>query len=247
MNMIPRSNIAEWHITYRCNLRCVACNRCCFLGPAAKDMTLDDAEVFVTQCRELGWSPEIRILGGEPTLHHQFLDFLKIAHRLTTRVLVYSNAFDVSSKKLLKAARRRHPGCVVRRAAKPQGSTVFADNDYWIAPCDFGVSSRPVCDSHSCFQTGYGRSYECGISVDSGGYTTCPIGGAIDGILGLGVRTSRLADLFSPEFAAEQTNALCSRCGHAWADAEKTWASGVEELHWVRMSPTWANALRRLK
>lgn len=65
----PKSNEAEWHITYKCDLNSPNCNRLCFLPPTTPDMTLDDSRGFNRQARELGWFPKIVILGGEPTLH----------------------------------------------------------------------------------------------------------------------------------------------------------------------------------
>ena len=69
-------------------------------------------------------------------------------------------------------------------------------NYFFMAPIDFQVPERVPCYLHS--RTG------CGISVDAGGYTVCPIGGAIDGVLASNLRTRRLADLFDPVFAQYQ-------------------------------------------
>jgi MoaA/NifB/PqqE/SkfB family radical SAM enzyme len=88
----PKSNEAEWHITYKCDLACPNCNRLCFLPPTTADMTLDDAREFNRQARELAWFPKIVILGGEPTLHRDLFEFIEIASELSPgRVEVWSN------------------------------------------------------------------------------------------------------------------------------------------------------------
>jgi len=93
MSLFPRSNLAEWHLTYRCDLARIGCNRACFLPPATPDMTLGDAREFVRQAKELRWRPDVALLGGEPTLHPDLFGFLEIARQLSGRVIVVSNGF----------------------------------------------------------------------------------------------------------------------------------------------------------
>ena len=64
--LTPRSDKAEFHLTYRCDLSCAGCNRACFLRPATADMTIDDAQEFLRQAKALGRFPRIMIIGGEP-------------------------------------------------------------------------------------------------------------------------------------------------------------------------------------
>ncbi len=237
----PKSNFAEWNLTYRCNLKCTSCCRFCYLPPTTGDMTVEDAERFIEEARDLKWKPEIWIIGGEPTLHPQFLDFVDIAYEFGSRIRVMSNHFTSKSQALLAEAEKRHPGCVRPLCAKPMGAVDHYRRDYCIAPRDFNVLRSTPCHVHSGFRRG------CGISVDHDGYTVCPNGGAIDGIHNLGLRTRRLADLFDPKIAAKQTEVLCGQyCGCEWVPAEDP-TKLLRECHGVPASPTWQAAFTQVK
>lgn len=235
---VPKSNFAEWHVTYRCDLACTNCNRLCFLSPTTPDMTLDDAREFARQARELNWSPAIAMIGGEPTLHPQLFDFLEIANELSPgRVEVWSNGHRDEARRILERIRTENLASVCEATIKPGGSIIHVQNDFFVAPIDFRVPERSPCYLHS--RTG------CGISVDAGGYTICPIGGAIDGVLAAGLRTRRLADLFDPVFAQYQTRALCRLCGHELhIDSQRIAQSQV--VCGSLMSPTWHQAVLRI-
>ncbi len=237
MSLVPRSNLAEWHLTYRCDLECIGCNRACFLPPATPDMTLDDAREFVRQAQELRWAPDVALLGGEPTIHPDLFRFLEIARQLSGRVIVVSNGFSRHAQDCLRRAQTLGAE-VDRRSHKPHGSIRHLITDVLTAPADFGMEGRAPCSWHS-------SAGGCGISVDAGGYTACPIGGAIDGILGLGLRTRRLADLWVPEKVASQTAALCRFCGKGLG-LDREHQTQCRTCFGVAMSATWQRAAERL-
>ena len=70
---------------------------------------------------------------------------------------------------------------------------------------DYGVFNHACdwskLDVEEYGQNKYGGGHHGGISVDSDGYSLCPIGGAIDGLLKLGLRTKNLKQLFEKEFS----------------------------------------------
>jgi len=237
-DLTPKAPKAEWHLTYRCNLACACCNRACFLPPATEDMTLDDAAEFCRQAAELRWDPRIMLIGGEPTLHPDFHAFVELAAAFAPgRVEVWSNGCGPTSAAALARVRADGLAQVVDGTQKTRSVThdVF---DIFVAPKDWGHDRGP-CGTHASYAWP-----DCGISVDHDGYTLCCMGGAIDGHLGLGVRTKRLADLWDPDFAAQQTAALCASCGqHLGIDAEKI--AGCKVIRRTLMSPSWAEAARR--
>ena len=235
---VPKTNAAEWHITYRCDLACTNCNRLCFLPPTTPDMTLEDARDFVRQAKDLNWSPELAILGGEPTLHHDLFELLAIANELSPgRVTVWSNGFRADARRQLDRIRSEGLAQICEGTLKPAGSIIHPQNDFFIAPIDFNVPERTPCHLHC-------RS-GCGVSVDSGGYTLCPLGGAIDSVLDTKLRTRRLADLFDPVFAQYQTRALCRLCGHE-LHIDSLRISQSQVLRGSLMSPTWQQAVNRI-
>ena len=242
MTWTPKNGVAEWHITYRCDLACVHCNRFCYLPPTTPDMTLDDGRDFIDQAKALDWQPHMRIIGGEPTLHPEFLQFVELAHEYKPGdVSVYSNAYSEDAQRKLEIVQTRGLAAVCEHTKKPNGSIRHPATDHCLAPCDYGAESREPCWVHAG-----NRHSKCGISVDAAGYAVCANGGAIDGVLQLGLRTKRLADLFDAEFAGCQTHELCKRCGFFW-EQHITRHDDVQLIHGDRMSRTWHEAVRRIE
>lgn len=235
----PKSNEAEWHITYRCDLACTNCNRLCFLPPTTKDMTLEDAREFNRQARELNWFPRIVILGGEPTLHKDLFEFIEIANELSPgRVQVWSNGYRQAAKDQLARIRSEGRASVCEETIKCDGSVVLPQGDFFLAPVDFGVINHRPCHNHAAIG--------CGISVDAEGYAICSVGGAIDSVLDLKLRTKSLKDLFDRDFAHKQTCSLCDMCGRGLGITNYHIAKS-QVLHGALMSPTWANAVHQIE
>jgi hypothetical protein len=235
-DLTPITNQAEIHLTYRCNLRCRCCNRCSFLDPPhTPDITREDILAFFAQARALQWQPKIVIIGGEPTSHPQFEELVRLcADQSSHRVVVWSNGYSRATKAAL--ARISSVAEVFAETLKPKGSVVHPQQDVYCAPVDLGVS-RPICGQHA--------SRKCGISVDALGYTPCCMGGAVDGVLGLGARTRVLADLWDADQVARQTRRLCDHCGHQLSQLAPFLGRRMatfERRHGGFASPTWARA-----
>ncbi|RME03497.1 MAG: radical SAM protein [Planctomycetota bacterium] len=82
-----RGIILQWHITHRCNLRCIHCYQETFRG---RDLSLQQLLEILEQFRELveygkeryGWlKGHINITGGEPFAHRNFLELLEVFHQ----------------------------------------------------------------------------------------------------------------------------------------------------------------------
>jgi hypothetical protein len=207
-------------------------------------MTLDDAREFFRQCRELNWSPSIILIGGEPTMHPDFMEFVRLSREFagpTGFVQVWSNGYTPEARELCARARNEYGVDVPAGTHKFSGSVVQPDDDIFVSPVDFGKPTYSPCMIHS--------STRCGISVDAGGYSLCAMGGMIDGFLELNIRTKNLADLFDPAKAAETTRKLCEHCGlsgrsnpQATQAEWRSYVEGQQKKYGSFMSPTWLRA-----
>jgi MoaA/NifB/PqqE/SkfB family radical SAM enzyme len=74
---LPNLNQIEIDITYECNLKCINCNRSSTQAPIKEGMTLEQIENFVRESVELNkkWKL-INLLGGEPSIHKDFLEIV---------------------------------------------------------------------------------------------------------------------------------------------------------------------------
>jgi hypothetical protein len=246
MSYIPSSGKAELHITYRCNLQCVNCNRGSYLRePHTPDMTVADVMEFFRQCRELNWKPAVLLIGGEPTMHPDFDEIVALSRAFAGNdlVQVWSNGRDRS---VVDSIRKRYAASVPEESFKDKSRIDFPWDDYFVSPADYGI------ERHKCWQHG---SEICGISVDSQGYMPCAVGGMIDGMLKLGIRTKRLSDLFDENINAVLTKEMCKHCGACLTqllsgkekDAWRDYVGDQPKRFGSRMSPTWHEATKDMK
>ena len=241
-------------------------------------MTIDDAKYFIQQCYDIDWRPlRISIIGGEPTLHKDFDEFVKLALEFVNEVggmvEVWSNMYGRIPNEVFKRWHKvRHDSYYGKKLL--EFSTPKNKHLRWnpttiknksvnflkgmtISPKDMGLDICPPeregndfeYDLKGCYQHSvYG---DCGVSVDSVGYSICAMGGAIDGMLELGVRTKDLSKLFDKEFALKQTCDLCDNCGFQYERRTNqiNWElqDNIKVVNHTHMSPTWYNALTKRK
>ena len=253
----PASGKVEWHLTYGCNIaprvpggfRCMACNRASFLDePHTPDMAMADAEEFCRQADALDWHPRVIIIGGEPTMMPNFKEFVQFATDWSKQwVQVFSHGLGAGTqRKLNDLVHIRGAGASVNQETKkPNGAVMEREDhlawtdDIFVSPADFGHPDREPCYQHA--------SQLCGISVDAEGYAPCALGGMVDGILKVGGRTKRLADLFDPAKMEDLTKRLCKHCGQQITLIRPNWVSreqvdACEKKFGTPMSPSWIKA-----
>lgn len=220
-------------------------------------MTLEDMRAFLRQARDLQWYPALLLIGGEPTMHPDFYRMCELAahHADEGRrhgigyegriglVQVWSNQTTEHARKMCDKVRTDFNVSIVAETVKTR-SLILDIDDIFVSPLDMGLPVRQPCWQH-CSQI-------CGISVDGGGYSPCAIGGAVDGMLGLGYRTKRLADLFDPAIAAQITERMCGNCGndlknigfsgHLSPTEWRELVASCETWKGMRVSPIWKRA-----
>ena len=93
-------------LTHRCNM---SCKVCCNPDRDTPDMTL---EYFEDVCKTLPKKVIFRVIGGEPTVHPQFFDFIRIANEYKHIITICTNGkklSDYSYAKELKNVKADFP------------------------------------------------------------------------------------------------------------------------------------------
>src|SRR6185295_6961676 len=98
----------ELDITYACNLHCFNCNRSCEQARTNEHMSVDQVRHFLAESRDRRqkWSM-IRVIGGEPTIHPQFLEIVGLLAEYCrndsprTRIVVCTNGFGDKVQRIL--------------------------------------------------------------------------------------------------------------------------------------------------
>jgi len=102
-------HVINLDLTAFCNLTCYSCNHFMDSAPSSEMMTLEQIRAFVDESIEMKWIwKELRLTGGEPTLHPQFYEILDEVKRLKTTYLpditlkVISNGTGDKVRQILK-------------------------------------------------------------------------------------------------------------------------------------------------
>jgi len=201
--------LIEIDITYQCNLLCYNCDRSCTQAPDNLEMTVSQIGKFIdeTISHEKVWR-RIRILGGEPFLHPDHQEILKLLseykkeHALETMVEVVSNGYGP----YVRDAMTRLPDGIIVKNTKKTGRFQKKFEAFNIAPRD-QLWSDWVDFSNACWAT-----WECGIGLNPFGYYPCAAGASIDRVFGFGIGKRRLPK-DNTQFISEK-RLLCSYCGH---------------------------------
>jgi len=183
----------ELNITMQCNLACPNCNRLCHIyRDRTEHMSVDQIKRFIEQARMGGGIKKLKILGGEPLLHPQFVE---ICNLLTTAasegVIQY---IKVETNQTLKIPNINPSKLICFKGRKIQKKK--HQPTLW-SPQDLGVNSPGI----PCMQVS-----KCGYSLDKYGYLPCSPAIMISRLFGL--------DLYRYEFPKEVwgLDELCKHC-----------------------------------
>ena len=220
----------EIDITYQCNLQCFNCNRSCTQAPSAAMLSKDHIRQFIddTLTKNYQWE-RIRILGGEPTLHPDFLqivallrDYRKV-YNPSLRLVVCTNGHGRKVNRMLSAL----PADVIRKnTAKSASANLF--RPFNRAPRDSAAFR------FADYESGCRIIADCGMGLTPQGYYVCAVAGAVDRVLGL--RKGRITLPAKADAMADHCRLFCPYCGHfgfQWPTRK------------IKQSPTWQQAYSR--
>ena len=229
---LPSRENAEIDITYKCNLKCINCNRSCTQAPSDIEMPVADIKAFVNQSveRQIAWK-RIRILGGEPTLHSRIFDITDLLtayqrdYNPSVRLVIGTNFFGDRVRRVLE----KLPETIVIKSTL-KSSRVNLFKPFNVAPVD------TMFNRFSDYSCGCRIIEDCGMGLTPSGYYMCAIAGGIDRIFRYHQGRPRIPD--EEETYADQMSAFCRLCGHfgfQWPTQKP------------RQSKTWREAYRRLE
>jgi hypothetical protein len=222
----------EIDLTYRCNLKCRNCNRSCTQAPSRRDLPVERIAAFIRESVERGrrWR-RVRLLGGEPTLHPEFLKIVQLLgdyrdrHNPDLRIVVGTNGSGAHVRRMLD---RLPPDIEIKNTWKGPRQRLF--RPFNIAPLDRALYRW------SDFASGCRILEDCGLGLTPQGYYPCAIAGGIDRVFGFG-RGRRQLPRAKDDLHAD-LEIFCRRCGHfGFAGLTKR----------TRMSPTWVRAYERFR
>lgn len=222
----------EIDITYRCNLTCHNCNRSCGQAPSVDQMTVDQLRKFTSESDENGIKWEnIRILGGEPTLHPDILEILELLVDYTrrsspdTRIHLATNGFGRRVENVLSQL----PSAIAVENSQKTSSEQFF-HPFNVAPQD-RLEFRHADYSNGCEQT-----FRWGIGLTPYGYYPCALAGSIDRVFGFDIGRKTLPQPDDPMI--DHLQVFCRLCGMF------RYANHTRQQ---MMSPSWVEACAKYK
>jgi hypothetical protein len=223
----PSREFAEIDITYKCNLKCINCNRSCTQAPGDTEMPVSMIEAFIRESveKKAEWK-RIRILGGEPTLHSRIFDIIELledyrsVHNPCVRLVLCTNYFG---RKVHEVLDKLPGGIIIKSTLKTSRVNLF--KPFNMAPVDTRFNR------FSDYSGGCRIIEECGLGLTPSGYYMCAIAGGIDRIFQYHLGRESLPS--QSDIMADQMSAFCRFCGHFGFQ----WPVRKE-----KMSPSWQKA-----
>ena len=215
IDFIPNLNKIEIDITYDCNLKCKSCNRSCTQAPSKDDyMTVEQIKKFIEESIELGKKWElINILGGEPTLHPDLLEIVRLIyeeyilkHSPNTILQITSNGYSQESRDILSKL-PDSPNIVVDKRSFKTSNKIDYFTPFNLAPIDT-QKYRESDFSKGCWVTSY-----CGIGLNKYGYYPCGVAGAMDRVMGYDIGIKSLKEV-TVDKLKELLDVFCRYCGN---------------------------------
>ena len=204
----------EIDITYACNLKCIGCNRSCAQAPTQEQMSVGQIEQFIAQSVRAGKQWQIiNVLGGEPTLHRDFLTIIALLQNYAdnyspnTIIKIVSNGITESSRQLCETARKDFANVVIDYDSYKINNKIDYFSPFNDAPVD-DPNFKDADYTKACWVARY-----CGIGLNARGYYACAVCGAIDRVLDGNDGESSFNELTEDKLG-EHFSKYCPLCGN---------------------------------
>lgn len=219
----------EINITYDCNLKCYNCCNSCRQAPTSGNMNMTARQIdkFLLESKEekREWK-QIKIMGGEPTMHPELHDILNLLLRYKTKnspsakIILSTNGYGPKNEKVLSNI----PNGIEIENSKKTSQVQSNFLSINIAPKD--IAAYRSCDfTNGCWVTSM-----MGLGLSSSGYYHCVVGAGIDRVFGFDI-----GRMYLPRFndkLNDQKSILCGFCG-LFKNTEKI--AGAKQI----MSESW--------
>ncbi len=86
-----RLHFLQWHITHRCNLRCVHCYQEDYMEHMPEAELLDILDQYTAYLKKIHSTGQINLTGGEPLFHPSFLKLATEIRRRDLRLAILTN------------------------------------------------------------------------------------------------------------------------------------------------------------
>lgn len=235
----PVDDMIEIDLTYRCNLKCIGCNRSCRQAPDDTDISTPQILKFIDESKSANrkWK-RIRILGGEPTFHPEIewiMDELAKyqANHLPNMILeLVTNGHGSAVRNKLTSL----PSCVIITNTHKKSPIGNRFENFNNAPKD-DLRFTLTDYSNGCW-----IMQECGLGLTPYGFYQCAIAGGIDRVIGYDLGLKRIPSLKDDNRSLKrQMRTLCRWCGH-FRTGNKIPTSERHNIIESNYSHSWENA-----
>lgn len=240
---IPNFKKLEIDITYFCNLTCSGCSRSSAQAPSNQHMSLNQIQEFLDETELKGHKWEsIHLLGGEPTLHPQFIELVTMldewfeAHSPDTELKVITNGVSKKTQLNLKSIPERWHYSNSFKFDRQRATKHF--EPFNLAPMDL-EGWRDEDFTKGCYIT-----QDSGIGLTPYGYHHCALAGGIQRIFG---GSNGFEEIPShPWDFLEMMKEYCSKCGHFMSDVPlERHARSAMEIDPGQQSQSWQLAYEK--
>lgn len=227
----PSREFVEIDITYKCNLKCINCNRSCTQAPSDTEMPVSMIETFIREsaAKAVRWK-RIRLLGGESALHSRIFDIMEMlrdyraVHNPDVRLVLCTNYFGPKVRKVLD---KTPQDITIKSTLKTSRVNLFkpfnqAPKDTWF-------------NRFSDYSTGCRIIAECGLGLTPSGYYMCAVAGGIDRVFQYHLGRAHIPSV--TDRMTDQMSAFCPLCGHfgfQWpvkkAKISASWRKAYQQL-----------------